>query len=81
MPWELGFSDALHGRVSILPISESQVSTESYQGQEYLGLYPYVTAATIQGTSRKVLWVNQSSSVYAQFDSWKRGEPLIKRAA
>lgn len=39
MPWELGYFDGLKsGKVSILPLVDSVDS--SFQGQEYLGLYP-----------------------------------------
>ena len=48
MPWELGFSDGLHGHVAIVPISEYENTADSYQGKEYLGLYPYVTAESYQ---------------------------------
>ena len=42
MPWELGFSDALHGRVTILPLAPANQLIQAYKGQEYLGIYPYV---------------------------------------
>lgn len=42
MPWELGYSDGLHGKVAIVPISEYETQSD-YQGQEYIGLYPYIT--------------------------------------
>ena len=48
MPWELGYSDGLHGHVAIVPISEFENAADSYQGKEYLGLYPYVTAESYQ---------------------------------
>lgn len=39
MPWELGYFDGLKsGNVAILPLVDSAYS--SFQGQEYLGLYP-----------------------------------------
>lgn len=39
MPWELGYFDGLKsGKVAILPLVDSAYS--SFQGQEYLGLYP-----------------------------------------
>jgi hypothetical protein len=42
MPWELGYSDAFHGRVAILPIAPAGQVVQAYRGQEYLGIYPYV---------------------------------------
>lgn len=42
MPWELGFFDGLkRNRVRILPVLAS--SNQSFDGQEYLGLYPVVS--------------------------------------
>ena len=42
MPWELGFFDGLKpGQVAILPLLDSE--NQSFEGQEYLGLYPVVT--------------------------------------
>jgi hypothetical protein len=41
MPWELGYFDGLRkGNIAVLPILEDYQN--SFQGQEYLGLYPVV---------------------------------------
>ncbi len=40
-PWELGFADGKrYGKCCILPVLARQ--QESFSGQEYLGLYPYL---------------------------------------
>ena len=72
MPWELGFFDGLKGRVGIVPVTLRQQS--GFVGEEYLGLYPYVDRATIEGTSRYALWINRSRQVYAPLPGWSRGE-------
>ncbi|BEE00829.1 MULTISPECIES: toll/interleukin-1 receptor domain-containing protein [Aeromonas] len=42
MPWELGFFDGHKpNQVAILPLLDS--NNQSFEGQEYLGLYPVVT--------------------------------------
>jgi hypothetical protein len=73
MPWELGYFDGFRSAVSILPIA--QTTQESFAGQEYLGLYPYVDGS---GTT---LWVNRGSAPerlfrgpigYKQFPEWLR---------
>lgn len=46
MPWELGYSDGKRGKVAVLPMIGHDSDSEDYDGQEYLGLYPYVTYAT-----------------------------------
>ena len=44
MPWELGYFDGIKNkRVAILPIDKGNTSNENFEGQEYLGLYFYVS--------------------------------------
>lgn len=52
-PWELGVADGMKDRVCILPVMES-----SFKGQEYLGLYPYLEYAQIQGKEKYDFWVH-----------------------
>jgi hypothetical protein len=52
MSWEVGYFDGLKGAVAILPVA--QTSSESFGGQEFLGLYPY-----IDKTDLGTLWVNR----------------------
>ncbi len=47
MPWELGFADALMGKVFVLPLDEGAVARA--KGQEYLRLYPIVERADLRG--------------------------------
>lgn len=67
MPWELGFFDGCRGRVAILPIAETE--GQSFVGQEYLGLYPYVDQV-----SQGVLWVHKGNALRrrlgAMANSW-----------
>lgn len=73
MPWELGYFDGFRSAVAILPIA--QTNEDSFTGQEYLGLYPYVDG------SGMTLWVNRGSAPerlfrgpigYKQFTEWLR---------
>lgn len=42
-PWELGYFDGLKKeKCTILPVLEDYDYSEEYNGQEYLGLYPYI---------------------------------------
>ena len=77
MPWELGYKDGQNKRAAILPVSRS--STNSYSGQEYLGIYPYVTEDPIQGQTQKSLWINESPSRYVSFDAWLNGKEPTQR--
>ncbi|SDZ87385.1 hypothetical protein SAMN05660964_00479 [Thiothrix caldifontis] len=70
MPWELGFKDGDNKRSAILPIAYSP--TSSYEGQEYLGIYPYIDVAD-DTTGKRRLWVRWSESCYVNFDSWLDG--------
>lgn len=74
MPWELGYFDGSSEKVAILPVLNDGQSTDRFQGQEYLGLYPYVTRNTPQGGNAYTLWICESESIYVRFDSWLNGE-------
>lgn len=76
MPWELGFKDGDNTRVAVLPVV--QYATTSYQGQEYLGIYPYVDAAN-DTTGKQRLWVRRSSTCYVDFDAWLNGVEPTER--
>lgn len=69
MPWELGYFDGSGGRVAIFPITERTTRSETYRGQEYLGLYPYVTVEK-DTSGRNRLWVNKSASKYVTLEGW-----------
>jgi hypothetical protein len=79
MPWELGFFDGYsNGRVAILPITRSQ--RDEFEGQEYLGVHPYVDVAEIGNTQRRALWVNRSTNRYGLFGIWlKEGNRAITK--
>ena len=67
MPWECGYFDALKEKVAIFPIAKEQATT--YQGQEYLGLYPYC----LKGKSlfgEDVLRNQKPNKGYTVFDNW-----------
>ena len=73
MPWELGYKDGntakdgVVGMVAILPIAQYQ-GQAGFEGQEYLGIYPYVDYGNnTQGEQH--LWVNQNGQS-VRFDIW-----------
>ncbi|MDU8672536.1 TIR domain-containing protein [Paenibacillus polymyxa] len=73
MPWELGYFDGIKNKVAILPITDTAQATDTYQGQEYLGLYSYITRGTVQGSNEMALWVHDSQNVYVHFTQWLQG--------
>ncbi|MFC1855330.1 toll/interleukin-1 receptor domain-containing protein [Thermodesulfobacteriota bacterium] len=69
MPWELGYFDALKGRVAILPIVDEG---KTFIGQEYLGLYPYIDMS-----GRKIcVNSNRVRGKYVNLSEWLMGENL-----
>lgn len=64
MPWELGYFDGIKNKVAILPIKESQYD-ESYNGQEYLGLYGYISK-----DYNNQLYINMSNIHKQKFNEW-----------
>lgn len=69
-PWELGVSDGMHSRACILPIMAG-----TFKGQEYLGLYPYLEYAQIQGSEKYEFWVHdqQDTRKYIILNAWLNG--------
>jgi hypothetical protein len=70
MPWELGYFDAYKGRVAILPIVDEG---KTFQGQEYLSLYPYIDLSSAYGG----MWINKSVSEFISFADWLSGRKTI----
>ena len=64
MPWELGFFDGLKGKVAIVPVTRQTQS--SFHGEEYLGLYPYVTELM------ELLWVHGAGQDMRELTGWSR---------
>jgi hypothetical protein len=71
MPWELGYFDGFRSAVAVLPIARTEQN--SFAGQEYLGLYPYIDGSTLS------LWVNRAAAPrrffrgpesYKNFTTW-----------
>lgn len=79
MPWELGYFDGKKEKAAILPVLEVARTTENYQGQEYLGLYPYVTKAREQKTNKETLWIHEDENTYVSFSRWLEGTKPFRR--
>ena len=76
MPWELGFNDGLNNRSAILPLQATR--QDDYKGQEYLGIYPYITQQKSSKQEEK-LWVRQSKTCYVVFEDWLAGKEPYER--
>lgn len=55
MPWELGFFDGHNGNILIFPIAQRE--GETFKGQEFIGLYPY-----IDQSGAEAIWVNKGNA-------------------
>lgn len=77
MPWELGFMDGAGRQVGIAPVV--QTARNTFEGEQYLGLYPYLDRATISGQNTEALWINRGSREYAKYTSWVRGNAKIEK--
>lgn len=49
MPWEMGFLDGFRQKVAIFPVAKGTTTATSYEGQEYLGLYPWIRESATSG--------------------------------
>lgn len=78
MPWELGYMDGKKGRSAILPVTRNDTFSDEYEGQEYLGIYPYVSGGTARGGGER-LWVHENEETYIVFEEWLKGNQPRKR--
>lgn len=78
MPWELGFSDAHHGAVAILPVTRTP--QQDFAGQEYLGLYPWMDEGVTTLTARG-LRVHRSPTDYREWRTWVQAPRSFRKAA
>ena len=70
-PWELGVADGAKGKVCILPVMD-----DSFKGQEYLGLYPYIEYARISGKPDYDFWIHDQKNTqkYIILKDWLAGK-------
>jgi len=73
-PWELGYFDGLKkSRCCILPVLD--YNQDSFHGQEYLGLYPYIDYNTRSDNGEFDFWVYDPNDrrKYVILKSWLSG--------
>jgi hypothetical protein len=75
MPWELGYKDGHNGRVAILPIMD--LAASNFNGQEYLGLYPYLTMEP-DTEDKMTLWIEAKDGRYVTLKAWLNGRDPYK---
>lgn len=68
MPWELGYMDAKTDKVAILPVVSDSYTKQRFEGQEYLGIYPY-----IDKTESGALFVNGGPGHWVSMAEWLQG--------
>jgi len=67
MPWELGYVDGYRKKVVIYPVARGQTQQQDYQGQEYLGIYPWITENSL---TNSILMVKDQSQVLNSLKDW-----------
>ena len=68
MPWECGYFDGIKDKVAIVPVKKISFSNE-YDGQEYLGLYPYAIREK-SNNGNEMPWVHDNRHRYVSYDLW-----------
>lgn len=77
MPWELGYFDGLRGeRIGIFPLTSSSNST--FEGQEYLGLYPYFEKITDTNTKKPEPGFFRENHTYTPLGSFVKGASAVR---
>lgn len=70
MPWELGYFDGFNGNVAVLPIMENPSS--HFQGEEYLGLYPYVDVTGV------TVYIHRDRETFMRFSRWHSSSDKLR---
>ena len=74
----LGYMDGDKSKAAILPVFKDETSsTDNFEGQEYLGAYPFCIEATDDKTHKNRLWICEASDIYVSFDNWLKGKKPI----
>jgi hypothetical protein len=78
MPWELGYFDGHRkGLVGILPVMNSEY--DSFNGQEYLGLYPRVERLPLaRGDGKELFIVEPSGKSYRNLNAFAIGSTTAR---
>jgi hypothetical protein len=77
MPWELGYFDGLRNeRIGIFPLTSSSSST--FEGQEYLGLYPYFEKITDTDTKKPEPGFLRENYSYTPLSNFVAGSSAIR---
>ncbi len=76
MQWELGVFDGSKKPISIFPIVDN--SSDTYNGTDFLQVYPYITIDSVT-TGGRAMHVNEASNVYTTYGSWLSGGRPFQR--
>lgn len=77
-PWELGLFDGIsNGMCCILPIVKESGKSR-FNGQEYLGMYPYLTYTQYADSDEWTFWVEdpENPKKYITLEAWLAGNNL-----
>ena len=65
MPWELGYVDGHTNKCAIIPVSKERTPPKSFEGTEYLSLYPFIKKLPSQLNGIEKLWIIESEYKYS----------------
>lgn len=78
MPWEIGYFDGFRGdKIAIFPLIPSTSPTSTFQGQEYLGLYPYLEKITDLNQFSRKAGLAKTASTYITIRDFVDGSSRI----
>ncbi|QSF36399.1 TIR domain-containing protein (plasmid) [Priestia megaterium] len=82
VPWEVGYFDAYNGNIASIPIAGNYTDSESFTGQEYLGLYSYGVRDRLQD-GRQMIWIQNDPKEYVSIIDWVKynKKPFVRKGA
>ena len=69
IPWELGYVDGHTQNCALVPVAEGSTTRTSFEGREFLSLYPYITR-TPNRDGKDKRWVVESADTFVIADEW-----------
>jgi hypothetical protein len=65
--------------VAILPVTRNREA--SFEGQEYLGIYPYMDEAPAKKSTVEEIWVNKGSTASRRWGTWISDPRAFRKTA
>jgi hypothetical protein len=66
----------MDAEIGVIPVKRNQEQT--FKGEEYLDLYPYVDVAIVENSQERRLWINKSEKFYGSLYHWVKGTGMMR---